>query len=182
MTTAAVVIRKYGNRRLYDTSTSRYINLDEIAALVRNGTDVQVLDARTGEDLTRVTLTQIIVEEAKEQPSGLPLELLRQLILASDKVRQEFVSWYLKSALDSYHRVQSALQSGISQVGSAAISPLESLGRLFFGASSEKVRETEIEEMRNRILQLETLLQGTKKAPTPRLKKKKAVRRRSSKT
>lgn len=181
MKTSAVVIRKYGNRRLYDTSTSRYINLEEIAALVRNGTDVKVLDVKTGEDLTRVTLTQIIVEEAKEQPSGLPLEFLRQLILASDRVRQEFVSWYLKSALDSYHRVQDAVQSGISQVGSAAISPLESLGRLLFGSSSEKGQEMEIDELRDRILQLETLLQGTKKAPKHTPNKKQGVRRRVSK-
>jgi len=81
-----VVIKKYANRRLYDTSGSRYINLVDIAALVRNGTDVQVVDAKTGEDITRVTLTQIIVEDAKEQPTGLPLELLRQLIVASDRV------------------------------------------------------------------------------------------------
>ena len=77
-----IVIKKYANRRLYDTSGSRYINLEDIAARVRNGKDLQVVDAKTGEDLTRVTLTQIIVEDAKGQPTGLPLELLRQLIEA----------------------------------------------------------------------------------------------------
>ena len=73
MSADKVVIKKYANRRLYDTSGSRYINLEDIAALVRNGKDLQVVDAKTGEDLTRVTLTQIIVEDAKEQPTGLPL-------------------------------------------------------------------------------------------------------------
>ena len=63
-----IVIKKYANRRLYDTSNSRYINLEDIAALVRNGKDVQVVDASSGEDITRVTLTQIIVEDAKGQP------------------------------------------------------------------------------------------------------------------
>ena len=104
-----VVIKKYANRRLYDTSGSRYINLEDIAALVRNGKDLQVVDAKTGEDLTRVTLTQIIVEDAKEQPTGLPLELLRQLIVASDRVGQEFIMWYLKSAFDAYKKVQNTL-------------------------------------------------------------------------
>ena len=86
MKTDAVTIKKYGNRRLYDTSTSQYINLEKIATLIRNGKQVRVVDAKTGEDLTRVTLTQIIVEDAKDEPTGLPLALLRQLIVASDRV------------------------------------------------------------------------------------------------
>ena len=102
----AVIIKKYGNRRLYDTSTSRYINLEEIASLVRDGRQVRVVDAKTGEDLTRVTLTQIIVEDAKDRPTGLPLELLRQLIVASDHVGREFVMWYLNSAFNAYQKVQ----------------------------------------------------------------------------
>jgi polyhydroxyalkanoate synthesis repressor PhaR len=160
---ATVVIKKYENRRLYDTSGSRYINLDEIAALVRNGNDVKVVDAKTGDDLTRVTLTQIIVEEAKDQPAGLPLELLRQLILASDKVRQEFMSWYLKSAFDSYQNVQKAVQSGLAQVGSVAFSPLESLGKLFQGgektdSANQQNDANEIDELRERVAQLESLL------------------------
>src|SRR5271166_759591 len=119
-----VVIKKYANRRLYDTSGSRYINLEDIAALVRNGTDLQVVEAKTGEDITRVTLTQIIVEDAKGQPTGLPLELLRQLIVASDRVGQEFIMWYLKSAFDAYQKVQSSVQNRLSEVQSAALSPL----------------------------------------------------------
>ncbi len=116
-----VVIKKYANRRLYDTSGSRYINLEDIAALVRNGKDLQVVDAKTGEDLTRVTLTQIIVEDAKEQPTGLPLELLRQLIVASDRVGQEFIMWYLKSAFDAYKKVQNTLESRLTDVQSVAL-------------------------------------------------------------
>ena len=125
-----VVIKKYGNRRLYNTSESRYINLDEIGTLVRNGTDVQVVDAKTGEDLTRVTLTQIIVEETKGKPTGLPVELLRQLIVTTDKVGQEFMLWYLKSAFDGYQKFQTAVQSGLTQMGSAALSPFDALRSL----------------------------------------------------
>ena len=164
MKSASVIIKKYENRRLYDTSASRYINLDEIATLVRNGNDVKVVDAKTGEDLTRVTLTQVIVEEAKDQPAGLPLELLRQLILASDKVRQDFMSWYLKSAFDSYQNVQKAMQSGLAQVGSVALSPLESLGKLFQGAGNAqpnipKNDASELDGLRLRVAQLESLLE-----------------------
>ncbi len=133
MKSGTVVIKKYGNRRLYDTSASRYINLDDIARMVRNGKNVQVVDARTGEDLTRVTLTQIIMEDAKEQPTGLPLELLRQLIVATDEVGRDFVMWYLRSAFDTYQKLQNALQSGISGVRSAAFSPLEMMESILKG-------------------------------------------------
>jgi polyhydroxyalkanoate synthesis repressor PhaR len=110
-----IVIKKYGNRRLYDTAASRYVNLDDIAAFVREGKAVQVVDAKTGQDLTRVTLTQVIMEDAKDKPTGLPLELLRQLVIASDEVRQEFLMWYLKSAFDTYQKVQDAVQSRLAR-------------------------------------------------------------------
>src|SRR6476659_2534255 len=125
MEPAAVVIKKYGNRRLYDTAASRYVNLDEIAGFIREGKNVRVVDAKSGKDLTRVTLTQIITEDAKDKPTGLPLELLRQLIVASDEVRQEFVMWYLKSAFDAYQKVQDAVQSRLGEVQSAILSPVD---------------------------------------------------------
>lgn len=167
-----ITIRKYENRRLYDTSASRYINLDELAAMVRNGNDVEVVDAKTGEDLTRVTLTQIIVEEAKDHPAGLPLELLRQLILASDKVRQEFMMWYLKSAFDSYQKVQTAFQSGLAQVGSAALSPLETFRNLIQGnIAGPTDKDAELRELRARITELEASLKNREGTPRPRRKK-----------
>ena len=116
MKPGTIVIKKYGNRRLYDTAASRYVNLDDIAAFVREGKAVQVVDAKTGQDLTRVTLTQVIMEDAKDKPTGLPLELLRQLVIASDEVRQEFLMWYLKSAFDTYQKVQDAVQSRLGEV------------------------------------------------------------------
>lgn len=168
-----VVIRKYPNRRLYDTCNSRYINLDEIAALVRNGKDVQVIDSATGEDITRVTLTQIIVENAKGQPAGLPLELLRQLIVATDHVGQEFIMWYLKSAFDSYQKVQSSLQDRFSQMQSAALSPLQMVKNFLQTSEQQKGSEgsQELDEMRKRIAELEAQLQKSK-APSKRSRKK----------
>jgi polyhydroxyalkanoate synthesis repressor PhaR len=162
----AVIIRKYGNRRLYDTSTSRYINLEEIAALVRNGKEVRVVDAKTGQDLTRVTLTQIIVEDAKGGPTGLPLELLRQLIVASDHVGREFVMWYLNSAFSAYHKVQDSLQSGLSQVRSAALSPLQ----IMKGTSAPA--EADDNAMRTRIAELEALLKKPARQQKRRIAKR----------
>jgi polyhydroxyalkanoate synthesis repressor PhaR len=156
-----VIIKKYGkNRRLYDTSASRYVNLEEIAAWVQEGKEVQVVDAKTGEDLTRVTLTQIIVEKAKDQPTGLPLELLRQLIMASDHVGREFIMWYLKSAFDAYHSLQDALKSGLSKVHSAGLAPLQITKNLLQGAAPEEVAENnQLQELRKRLAELETRLE-----------------------
>lgn len=152
---AKIVIKKYGNRRLYDTSSSRYVNLEEIAAMIRNGQQVQVLDAKTGADLTRVTLTQIIVEDSKDEPAGLPVEFLRQLIVASDNVRQEFT----KSALDTYQKMQSALQSGLSGVRSAALSPLELMSRFV----QKPGESSELEELRRRVAELEAHVKKPKR-------------------
>jgi polyhydroxyalkanoate synthesis repressor PhaR len=164
-----VIIKKYSNRRLYNTSESRYVNLEEIAALIRKGKAVQVVDASSGEDLTRVTLTQIITEDAKDRPTGLPLELLRQLIVASDQTRQEFLMWYLKSAFDTYQTVQDAVQSRLGDMQSAILSPVESVKRILAGqrqpSPSVSDRE-ELEMLRRRIAELEN--RGRK----PRTKKK----------
>lgn len=165
MKSGPVVIKKYPNRRLYDTSSSTYVNLEDLAKMVRNGTDVKVVDANTGEDLTRVTLTQIIVEDAKDQPSGLPLELLKQLIVASDHVGKEFIMWYLKSAFDTYQKMQGALQTGIAGVAS----PVDTLRNFLRGP--EKPQSNEAEELRRRITELEARLEKPR-AKTKRAKKK----------
>jgi polyhydroxyalkanoate synthesis repressor PhaR len=155
-----VVVKKYGNRRLYDTAGSRYVNLDDIAALIREGKDVQVIDAKSGRDLTRVTLTQIITEDAKEKPTGLPLELLRQLILASDQVRQEFVMWYLKSAFDTYQKVQDAVKNRLTEVESAIMSPVDMMKRFLTGnvPAPAPNTESELDTLRKRVAELEAHL------------------------
>lgn len=161
MKPAPVIIKKYGNRRLYDSASSRYVNLEDIAALIREGKQVQVVDAKTGQDLTRVTLTQIITEDAKDRPTGLPLELLRQLIVASDEVRQEFVMWYLKSAFDTYQKVQDAVQSRLGEVQSAILSPVDMMKR-FLGTAAPSQPSTagapELDALRKRVAELEARL------------------------
>src|SRR5512146_1211631 len=133
---STVIIKKYGNRRLYDTAASRYVNLDDIAALIRKGKDVQVVDAKSHRDLTRVVLTQIITEDAKDKPTGLPLELLRQLIVATDQAGRDFIMWYLKSGFEAYQSVQSAMQSRLGDVQSAVMSPLQTMRR-FLGVPAQ---------------------------------------------
>ena len=142
---STILIKKYGNRRLYDTTSSRYVNLDDLAAHIRAGREVRVVDAKSGHDLTRVLLTQIITEDAKDKPTGLPLELLRQLIIASDEVRQEFLMWYLKSAFDTYEKVQSTVQNRLSEVQSAILSPVDMMKRFLGSVPSRPQTENETE-------------------------------------
>lgn len=171
-----VVIKKYGNRRLYDTVASRYVNLDQIAGFIREGKDVRVVDAKTGKDLTRVTLTQIITEDAKGKPTGLPLELLRQLVVASDEVRQEFVMWYLKSAFDAYQKVQDAFQSQLGGVQSAILSPVEMMNKFLRTTAPpnrprSESKSSEVDSLRKRVAELEARL-----GRPARSKKRKLVR------
>ena len=174
MKPSVILIKKYGNRRLYDTAGSRYVNLDDLAAFVRAGKDVRVVDAKTGQDLTRVILTQIITEDAKDKPTGLPLELLKQLIIASDEVRQEFLMWYLKSAFDTYEKVQDAVQNRLSEVQSAILSPVDMMKRFLGAATPSPARtddQAEVETLRKRVAELEARL-GKPARAKPRRRKK----------
>ncbi len=85
------VIKRYANRKLYDTEDSRYVTLDEIATLVKAGEDVKVVDNRSGEDLTEVTLAQILFEEQKKQKTRMPLAVLKDLIATSGDTISDFI-------------------------------------------------------------------------------------------
>jgi len=97
------VIKKYANRRLYDTGRSSYVTLDDLCTMVKEGRDFVVFDAKSGEDLTRAVLTQIIVEqEGKEGQNLLPINFLRQLIGFYGGNVQNVVPNYLEQALESF--------------------------------------------------------------------------------
>jgi polyhydroxyalkanoate synthesis repressor PhaR len=114
MAQKTVVIKKYENRRLYDTTNSRYVNLDEVAQMLRQGNDLQVMDAASGEDITRLILTQIIVEDAKTPESKFPLDLLRQMVVASGRASQEGALKYMKAIADMYQSTYRAMPSPLN--------------------------------------------------------------------
>lgn len=107
---AAILIKKYGNRRLYDTARSRYVTLEELAETIRDGADVRVVDAKTHADLTQATLTQIIIE-SRNAAAMLPVPLLTQLIRLGDDALAEFLGRYLAGALDMYLQARRGLQA-----------------------------------------------------------------------
>src|SRR6476620_3388359 len=101
-----VIIKKYANRRLYNTETSSYITLDHLATMVRERRQFQVLDARTDEDITRSVLTQIIMEEESRGQTMLPVNFLRQLIAMYGDSMQAMVPQYLEASMDAFRRNQ----------------------------------------------------------------------------
>jgi polyhydroxyalkanoate synthesis repressor PhaR len=111
---AKIVIKKYANRRLYDTESSAYITLDRLAQMVREGREFEVVDAKSGEDITRQVLTQIIVEEEARGATMLPLSFLKQLIGLYGNSMQSFVPSYLEAAMDAFQRNQSAVRDALS--------------------------------------------------------------------
>ncbi len=180
-----IVIKKYENRRLYDTTHSRYVNLDEVARLVREGSEVQVIDAKTAEDRTRAVLSQIILEGARDRELSLPLELLRQLVLATDSAGRQFLEWYLKNAMDTYQKVSDSLQFRFQEVQQAAANPLETVLNLvrtnpLLGQPAAKKEPTspetnqEIEALHRRLEELEQRLKAKGRPRKPRKATRKA--------
>jgi polyhydroxyalkanoate synthesis repressor PhaR len=106
-----LIVKKYENRRLYNTLTSQYINQEQVAQLVRDGYDVRVVDAANGEDITRLVLAQIVLEDAKTPNSVFPLDVLRQMVVASGKATQDSALRYMKSILEMYQSAYRALPS-----------------------------------------------------------------------
>jgi len=111
--TGKVTIKKYANRRLYDTESSTYITLDRLAQMVREGREFEVVDAKSGEDITRQVLTQIIVEEEARGATMLPINFLKQLIGLYGNSMQNFVPQYLEAAMDAFQRNQSAVRDAM---------------------------------------------------------------------
>jgi polyhydroxyalkanoate synthesis repressor PhaR len=117
---APVVIKKYANRRLYNTSTSSYVTLDHLAEMVRDGVDFVVYDAKTNEDLTRSVLTQIIFEQEGRGQSLLPLQFLRQLIRFYGDSMQALLPSYLEMSLEGFTRQRERLQNEFAGAFGAA--------------------------------------------------------------
>ncbi len=110
-----VVVKKYANRRLYNTESSSYITLDNLATMIRQGRDFVVYDAKTGEDITRGVLTQIIVEEESKGRAMLPTAFLRQIIGFYGDSLQQFVPSYLEQAMSSFALQQEQMRTAMQQ-------------------------------------------------------------------
>ena len=108
-----VIIKKYANRRLYNTETSSYITLDLLSQMTREGREFVVVDAKTGEDITHNVLTQIIMEEEQRGTNMLPVNFLRQLIAMYGDSMQSMVPQYLEASMDAFRKNQQQFQEAM---------------------------------------------------------------------
>jgi polyhydroxyalkanoate synthesis repressor PhaR len=122
-----VIIKKYANRRLYNTETSSYITLDHLATMTREGRDFKVVDAKTDDDITHNVLTQIIMEEESRGQTMLPVSFLRQLISMYGDSMQSMVPGYLEASMDSFRRNQEQFKSAVE--GAFAHSPFAEIAK-----------------------------------------------------
>ena len=109
-----VVIKKYANRRLYNTATSRYVTLEQLSEMVKEGQDFKVFDAKSGDDITRAVLTQIIFEEESKGHNLLPIRFLQQLIRMYGDALQPFVPAYLETAMETFLKNQETLRDQLT--------------------------------------------------------------------
>ena len=124
-----VVIKKYANRRLYNTQTSSYVTLDHLCEMVKEGVDFEVRDARTGEDITRSVLTQIIFEEEAKGQNLLPIRFLRQLIRLYGDSLQGFVPGYLDLSMESFAKNQEAIKTRVAEAFGGGTQAFEAMAR-----------------------------------------------------
>ena len=167
-----VIIKKYANRRLYDTESSSYITLERLAEMVRQKREFKVVDAKTGEDITRSVLTQIIMDEEARGTNMLPVNFLRQLIGMYGNQMQAMVPQYLEASLDAFQRNQSQIQGALA--GAFTANPFAEIARrnmeLFQSASgggakgagsgaagpaAANGRDEEIERLRRELAELQ---------------------------
>jgi polyhydroxyalkanoate synthesis repressor PhaR len=163
----AYVIKRYSNRKLYDTQESRYVTLEEIEEMIRAGREISVVDAASGEDLTSVTLTQIILENERTRRASLPAAFLHQLIKHGESW-QDFVQKSMRSSLEGMISSQRdmerifrdwSLRAGWGAMGTPP--PAAEPKRDGVGDDAEKLRE-EVTALRDRLRSLEERLQKRK--------------------
>ena len=137
---APITIKKYANRRLYNTATSSYVTLEHLAEMVRDGTDFVVYDAKSGEDITRSVLTQIIFEEEGKGAHLLPIGFLRRLIRFYGDSLQTVVPSYLEMSMDAFARNQEQMRTNIEGSLGQPFKHLEELGRQNMEAFQQAMR------------------------------------------
>lgn len=157
-----VTIKKYANRRLYDTESSAYITLDRLAEMVREGREFEVVDAKTGEDITRQVLTQIIVDEEARGSTMLPVNFLKQLIGLYGNSMQGVVPEYLDAAMDAFKRNQKALGDAFSgnafaDLAKRNMTMFEDASQAFSGVAKKaaSASDKELDELRAELAKLQ---------------------------
>lgn len=132
-----VIIKKYANRRLYNTQSSSYITLDDLAQMTREGTDFKVVDAKTGNDITHSILTQIIMEEESHGEHMLPIGFLRQLISMYGNSMQSMMPQYLEASMENFRANQQKLQEAFkASMGPDAFARLAETNMAMFKAAA----------------------------------------------
>ncbi len=126
---APVIIKKYANRRLYDTESSSYITLEHLSAMTRAGREFKVVDAKSGDDITHSVLTQIIVEEENRGTTLLPVSFLRQLIAMYGDQMQAMVPHYLEASMEAFRRNQEQVRTTMMGMMAGNSNPFEALAR-----------------------------------------------------
>lgn len=116
MADETVVVKKYSNRRLYNTCESAYITLDQLAEIIRSGKNVKVVEACSGDDVTAYILTQILVEEAKNKKFFLPVHLLHLMLRYGDNMMGDFFDLHLSQTIDNYVKQRKAFDNQFKQV------------------------------------------------------------------
>lgn len=125
-----IIIKKYANRRLYNTETSSYITLDHLSLMVKENREFKVVDAKSGDDITRQVLTQIIVEEESRGQTILPVSFLRQLISMYGDSLQAMVPSYLDASMDAFRRNQEQFRKALQGTFTGtAFGPFEQLAK-----------------------------------------------------
>ena len=139
-----IIIKKYANRRLYNTESSSYITLDHLAEMVRQKREFKVIDAKSGEDITHSVLTQIIMEEEAGGQQMLPVNFLRQLIAMYGDSMQSMVPPYLEASLEAFQRNQSQFRDAMA--GAFTAGPFAELAKrnmeMFSAAAGGKAPES----------------------------------------
>jgi polyhydroxyalkanoate synthesis repressor PhaR len=169
-TSGKVTIKKYANRRLYDTESSSYITLDRLAELVREGREFEVIDAKSGEDITRHVLTQIIVDEESRGSTMLPVNFLKQLIGMYGNSMQGVVPQYLEAAMDAFKRNQQAIGdafggNAFADIAKRNMSMFEDASRAFKPGTNqaETAVEDEVEQLRAELAALQAKVDRLRK-------------------
>lgn len=124
-----VIIKKYANRRLYDTESSSYITLEHLSAMTRQGREFKVVDAKSGQDITHNVLTQIIVEEENRGTTLLPVNFLRQIISMYGDQMQSMVPQYLEASMEAFRRNHEQVRSTMMGMMGGGANPFEALAR-----------------------------------------------------